>query len=241
MKRLFIISLLLFFTIYSFAQVKPVDSVLSKEGSTRVQAVYYSKLGPQSELNNGTRFVNDDASIQGHAYYDIAELRSGSLRYDGLEVQEVKLMYDLVRDQLVAEHYSKQFYINLVGDLVDSFSIGPNRFIHLKPDSVSKSSPKAGFYQVLATGKATLLVKRKKVINKYTTSTVERVFEQSNEYYIKLGDQYHLVSSRNDALSVFKEASTALRQLLNQQHLNFRKSPEEVLIKMTNYYNASAQ
>src|SRR6185436_5557440 len=126
--------------------------------------VYNPFIEKQSRLYNGIEHLGYSVRIKGHAYFVQKELQTGTVVYDELEFTNVPMLYDLLKDQVVIQHFNRFTKIGLVSEKVNAFTLFNHHFIRLQADSSSASPLLTGFYDVMYTGRITVLVKRQKYI-----------------------------------------------------------------------------
>src|ERR1700741_4391181 len=84
------------------AQAAPGDSSSQQNALNNTLSLFYSSLGKQSPLYNGTEYYFYDPTIKGNAYYDdVNAFTPGSVYYDNVHFSGVPMLYDIYGDQVV--------------------------------------------------------------------------------------------------------------------------------------------
>jgi hypothetical protein len=194
-------------------------------------------MGIGSYLYNSIAYERYWNGMVGHPFFISEEFRQGSLYYNGVLYEEVPLMYDISRDQLVTKNFSKELNVKLLAEKVSGFSIGKNNFIRVVTDSSNVSSIPAGFYEKLYQGTVTVLGKYEKKVE-YSLRETEKITKliEHDHYFIEQNGKYHLITGESDLLSLFKEQRGELRKFLNRREINFKKDPGGAIVQAVIYY-----
>ncbi len=66
-------------------------------------------------------------------------METGTVVYDELDFANVRMLYDIVKDQVIVLHYNGFTMIGLVSEKVKKFSLYNHHFIRLIADTTSRS------------------------------------------------------------------------------------------------------
>lgn len=199
--------------------------------------VYNPFIEKQSRLYNGVEHLGYSFKIKGHAYFLQKELQTGTIVYDELAFTNVPMLYDLLKDQVVIQHFNRFTKIGLVSEKVKEFTLFNHHFIRLKADSLSASPLLTGFYDEMYTGRVTVLVKRVKYIEETIKDELEREFQPQDLYFIKKEGVYYAVKNYKGLLAILKDRSREVKQYLRRNKIKYRKGPENAIVKATVYYD----
>lgn len=143
---------------------------------------------------NGVAYRENFRTInEKHPYFNGREFQLGSLVYDDENFSNILLRYDIYQDILIAtikRSGEEVFIIELITDLVDSFSIGKHEFDNLR--SVEGDGD-PGFYEVLYSYDCLKVYKkeRTKPLDKRDRSVVYYEFEElSTEYFVSTPNSF---------------------------------------------------
>lgn len=202
---------------------------------------YYNYTDKQSRLYNGWLHIGYSPKIEGTAYYEDATWKNGTVVYDGLEFNNVNMLYDLYQDELVIQHFHK-LMITLHSVKLSSFHFGGRHFTRFLRDSTVKGSPATGFYEVLHEGKTKLMAKRIKLLEETITDVLEQRFTPKNFYYIYNNNSWYNIKNYKDLRkTILKDKSSEIRQYLRKNKIKFRKEKERALILSLQQFDALTQ
>jgi hypothetical protein len=200
--------------------------------------VYNPFIGKQSRLYNGNEHNGYSFKIIGHAYYLQKELETGSVVYDELEFANVRMMYDLFKDQVIVQHYNGFTKIGLVSEKVKEFTLFDHHFIRLIADSLSRSPILTGFYDEVYKGRLNVLVKRGKFLDERVKDELEREFLPFHLFIIQKDGVYLQVKNYKGLLAILKDRSKEVKQYLRKNRIKYRKGAENAIVKAVVYYDS---
>jgi hypothetical protein len=219
------------------AQLKSKDSALLKQAIQNTIQFYHEGIGDQAAKFNGTQYQGYTVSFSdGQPYFKANVLSNGSIIYDGVLFENVKLLYDEVADCVVLQDSIHR--IQLVNERLSAFRVQESNFERLvkKENSPLHST---GFYEVLTKGKTTLYKKEtKKMIDKFSNANELAVlFEIHHYYYIQKGDQLFEIKKKKDLFKILSDQENAITKFITEERLNYRKAKDLMLTKVIEYYN----
>jgi hypothetical protein len=195
---------------------------------------YKANTNIQSALYNGIEHTGYPDFYQGTAYFGTSGWLKGDVFYDGVLYRGVNLKFDLVKDELIIQHYDSVHAITAFGPRVGYFTLGDKKFIYLHTDAGAPS----GFYEELQTGRAGLIARKTKIISENVTSSgVIKSFEATNSYYLIREDYYYPLRNEASLFELLPDKKKELKQRLKEKGLKYRKAPEATLTEMIAYYN----
>jgi hypothetical protein len=219
------------------AQLSAEDSVFYWQAVKNLVEIYKHAAGDQTRLYNGSQYNGYYFSFtNGHAFFKYDKPGNGSVLYDGVLYENTALQFDEVQDVLIADSTRR---IQLINDRVERFSLFDNNFVRLVKDTSSAASPiKTGFYNILYEGKHSLLKKEEKFIREeISTGELLRYIETHTFYYLKKDNVYLPLRSRKAILSIFADKKKELRQYTRKNKLSYKRGRDEMLAKLTAYYD----
>lgn len=231
--------LLLFTGISLKAQDMP-DTAIAKLREAHAISIYHGSLQQQSGLYNGSEYVQYMHLLkEGHPYLDTAALTNGNVCYDGTVYKNVPMLYDIIKDELIIQHFNKVFLVQLVHPKIDSFSLQAHHFLPLGRDSIMGRNIQEGFYDRLYNGKVELYVRRRKFIRESIREMeVERNVYQKDSYFLCKDGIYHDIYTESSILKLLKDKRAELRQALRKQRIRFRKDRERAMKLIAEQYDA---
>lgn len=119
--------------------------------------------GPNSLLYHGVEYIPNALYIAGDAFFLSDQWRDGDVCIECKVYENVPLLYDIFKDQLVLQSWNKIYRILLDKQNVRWFTIGKHRFVCIdRNDSTEQGIPPSGYYEELIRGPVILLAKRVK-------------------------------------------------------------------------------
>jgi hypothetical protein len=225
----------------TFAQVARTDSSSQQNALNNTLTLFYSSIGDQSPLYNGPEYYFYDPLIKGNAYFaDVNAFSPGSVFYDGLLFNGVPMLYDIYSDKVVVLLYNHFSKFSLIQERVKSFDFLNHHFININSDTLNINTViKSGFYDELYNGKSQVLVKRSKNMQTTTGGLAgpESYFDPAIDYFLRKNNIYYKVTSKGSMLDVLKDKKKELQQYIRANQINFRKEPEEAMVKIASYYD----
>lgn len=188
-------------------------------------------------LYSGRQFIGYPISIDGHAFYGTSELTNGDILYNSVWYHNVHLLYDIYNDQLIVQH-PPPFQINIIlfKERIPEFTRENDVFVYVRKDP--KNVVTSGFYQRLTKGRATVLIRRTKILDeKVSGLQVEQKFVIKDRYYVLKDGTYHSIRRQDDLINLFKDRRQEISQYRSQLNERFKKNPEHYIVAMANYYN----
>jgi hypothetical protein len=220
------------------AQDSSITQPVNPPAVENAVAVYYSSVDHQSRLYNGIEHIGYSPRIKGHAYFQEVEMQKSTIVYDGLVYTDVPMWYDMMKEQVIIQHFNKFTRIGLVSQKVTAFTLLNHHFIRLDIDSTLGLPISTGFYDQLYKGPSTVLVRRVKTIYEVVKDEVEREFTQQNYYFIQKDSTYYSVKNYKGLLSIYKGRSKEIKQYLRKNKIRYRKDKENAIVKVAAYYDS---
>lgn len=241
MKRLQIPFSILFVIIIicqnnAFCQSLFADTSLSPAIRNAIN-IYSTTLTEQLGLYNGKEYEEYITPFdEGHPYFNETGWTKGTVSFDGNVYTDVSIRYNLVTDEVIILNFNKVTKIRLLKEKVAGFSFGGHTFKNLPKDSLSPGMT-AGFYEVLAKGKISLLARRTKNIQTYVWAKVELKVFKRDHFYLKKNNTFYSISSKKSLLVPFSDRKKDIQQFIKRSKIKYRDNPENAMIRIVNYYN----
>jgi hypothetical protein len=224
----------------ALAQTPRPDSSSQQNALNNAITLFHASIAEQSPLYNGPEYNFYDPKIKGTAYFaEVNTFTSGSVYYDGLLFTGVPMLYDLYSDNvavLLYNHFSK-FY--LLKEKLKSFDFLGHHFVNINADTLGNGTVlKSGIYDELYNGKLQVLVKRSKSIqNTSGLVGVESYFSPAVDYYLRKNNVYYSIGGKSSMLNILKDRKKELQQYIKAAQINFRKEPEDAMVKIATFYD----
>ncbi len=216
------------------------DSAFVAKVEHHITQEYINLLGSEAPIYNGKiyrPFLKLESSS--HAFFLNNQYLSGSLVYEGLNYQNLNLMYDLVNDQLILLNFDKTGGIIVPKELVSSFFIDKHHFINIKSDVLNKKDISPGYYQLLYQGEINLLARKTKKIDEIISPEgIKYSISQQDKYYLFKDSAYHHIRNQKDLLQILRSNPDQNLSFLKKEKLDFKKNNEGAMVKLLNFYDS---
>lgn len=155
-------------------------------------------LYPYKTIGNNTMFFKDN------------KFTIGNLNYDGQPYFNVKLKYDIFKDQLVLNppEQPEHIGINLIQDKTDSFSIYGKNFVRIAKIQTALPEFTSGYYESIKIGKNfNLYIKHyKDILKEINEEGLFYSFHEKFQYYIEYNGKFYEANNKNNILKIFPES-----------------------------------
>jgi hypothetical protein len=199
--------------------------------------LYYQSLGDQSPLYNGREYLEYAYTLQsGDPFFGTAGFINGSINYYGMEFRNVPIIYDIIKDQVIVQHFDKVHKINLQPEQIAWCTLSGHTFVRITPDSSHHLA--AGFYDRFYYGKIILLAKREKKIREdHSNFQINNVVDEKTYYYLKKDGLYYNLKNMHSLLNILKTKKKEIQQYLSSNKIKFKADPEQAMIMAAEYYD----
>ena len=204
-------------------------------------SVYHHALYPETGLYNGAEYLPYPFPfVEDQPFFTSDRPLAGSVVYKGILYENLKLMYDVTRQQLVLiQPYNLQ-KIRLTTAHVKAFTLANHQFTKIIADSLSKANISTGYYEVLFTGKTVKLLKHiKKDISEELTSTYGVLYhlKDNNHYYVEKDGAYYEITNQRSVLAIFSDKKKEMTPFV-RKYKPARKGDNEQTYKLiAKYYD----
>jgi hypothetical protein len=220
------------------AQVLTGDSLSNTLYNSYAVKLYFNAVGENAHIYTGYEYFTPDRNIKGSPYYLSDSPWPSDLIYDDSYYQNIPIMYDVVKDEVVINRLGQNFEISLVTDKLKSFIFHKHEFIRLSIDSINGLQLAAGFYDRLYKGKTIVLAKRKARLQEtYVYSQINYEYIRQNIYYVIVAGQIVQVDSKSSVLKLFNSKKSEIKAFIRKNKLNFKSDFEKTLIATSAYYD----
>jgi hypothetical protein len=226
---------------YCMAQTLSPDSTECNKAAVETVALYTRTVGIQARVYNGYDYRYERIH-SGHVFFETDEPVKGTLLYDRIEYNDVPILYDIVKDEVVVQSTYLPYFILLAGDKISAFSLPGHSFIRIMADSVSGTVMQTGFYQNLYTGKTKAWVKNTKIIedvNENGNAFTKRAAEKDKWFVFKKGTYYE-VQGKSSVLNVFGDKKKEIQHYCKLNKIRFKNNMDNALARIAAYYDKEA-
>jgi hypothetical protein len=240
-----LITLLMMFTGPALlGQGTSIDSTFVERSLGNAIAMYTVSIRDQALLFNGVEYKALPEPYEGFPFFGSEYVEAGSILYDGELYKNIPLQYDLVKDELIIEHYDQKGYVSMIKPhqtKISSFQLLDHTFVRIVGDSTA-GVLREGFYDVLYDGGIKVLAKRKKNVSEdISLGQLTVSFIEKNSYYIEKDGKYYSVKNKGSMLKVLQDQKKSLSQFASKNKLNFKDNREGAMAKLAAYYDQTRE
>ncbi|MEO7393574.1 MAG: hypothetical protein ABIU11_01450 [Chitinophagaceae bacterium] len=223
--------------LFTFNKTAGQTSSLSNSASyNNVRSYYQNEIAENAYLFTGKEYTKYTSGIQGTPFFNSAEMQNCELFYDGTLYQDVPLLFDLVRQEIVINRYDDNTRIKLLNEKIKYFKIAGHRFDNIILSEGSNEDVSNGFYDIVFEGKASVLVSRVKKVEMTLNPEDPPKFAERDKIFIRNENQFYLVNNINSILNALKDKKDLIRTFIRKNKFRFKKNIEEELGMTAAYY-----
>ncbi|AWX46148.1 hypothetical protein HME9304_03180 [Flagellimonas maritima] len=232
MRKYFFITSKLIFTILFINNIEAQSDIKKDD----LYETFDKIVGVEvSGLYNGIQYNNEYIVLdEKHQFLETDEFLEGFIGYDGQDYYGTYMKYDLFYDEIIVrpQNSSSGLAFKIIKSLVDEFSLNSKRFINIKALN-SKTNEPFGYCELLSETEFFNLYKKykKKPAKKARSGKIFYEFNQSSTYYLKYGNEYNPVTTRNDLISIFPDYKSVIKDYY-KGYRQLLKSDQDTFIKL---------
>lgn len=225
-----------YFSILSFLVTLPAlgqtigpDSSFAQQAKQQAVRIYEQAMTKQEHVYEGNEYISHDHRVKVHPYFPVDSLLPGNIAYNGATYHDVRMLYDIVRDELSVQPPEGGYRLRLHPEKIDRFSLGQHQFKRLVGDSTS--SLPTGFYEVLYDGKTDVLAHRVKTVHEDISSGAYKAeYLIKDRFYVQKAGAYEEVKTKRSVLHLFPDQAKALRKYIRANNIKFKDESREASI-----------
>lgn len=214
------------------------QSLLSQSGSDLYSAATQPRVSVTAgdPLYYGRQYVGYPFATKGIPFYGSDDWYNGNIVYRDIAYSGILLKYDLVKDEVLALHPNGFTPVVLFSPRIQTFSLGDNQFVYL---TEAETAPyKAGIYEVLARGPISLYARRTMLLNeRIVSNALEREIVRDYSFFVQKDGKFFPVKNEKAILQLVGEKRKESKAMLKAAGIRYRKTPEEALRRIVNFYN----
>jgi len=210
------------------------------------EAYYQEKIKDGSFLYTGNEYSAYEPGLKGNPFFRTDTMQNGEIFYDGNLYRNVPLLYDISRQQIVINTYDLSTQLQLLKEKIKYFVLDGHRFENFNGiinDSESIDGVN-GFYEIVSTGKAAVMIKRQKILKNGEKSdnpnfrSAPNFFIENDVFFMKNGNKIFLVTGKNELLNALEDKKSAIKIFIRNHHFRFKKNIEKELVTTAAYYSS---
>lgn len=217
------------------AQTISTDTTSVTAAIASAKALYYQKIDARTTALSGPEYPIYKDEVE-HPFFKTLAVQTGTITYDGLQIDSVQMQYDVHNDQVVVKYPYSPLRFVVDNRRVSGFGFDGHTFRHF----AAQEGLNAGFYDVLLKGTPMqLLAKRKKNSGwKAVNSTAVETYEEKDSFFVLTENNVHLINNKKDILLLKPAEKRRLLSYMKSKKLKFRRDKEAYLLSAVQYLNS---
>src|ERR1035437_5788577 len=201
-----------------------------------IKAYFKNEIGENVHLYSGKEYTGYERNIKGDPFFVSSEMQNSDIFYNGTLYENVPLLFDIVRQEIVINRYNQNFRIKLLNEKIKYFTLSGHKFENI-PVTEKDGNTGYGIYDMAFDGKASLLVKRfKRIVNGLKAEDQPR-FVQEDEFFIRNSNSFYAVDDRSSLLLALNDKKELIKTYIRKNKFRFKKNIEKEFILTTAYYS----
>lgn len=201
--------------------------------------MYLAHVPAEMRFLNGRISTYRYPGARGHAFFGDGSWKPGTIVTFSGTYKSDNLRYDLLRNKLLMLVVSgnEPRVIEMNPAEILGFSIGNLAFEDLRKTRTELTGAAPGFYQVIATGKASVYARYMKTLSAPSTNTPGEYLLQK-ELYISRNNTLNKIINRKSIRNILADKELQMKNYIRQHHISLRQSTDASLAEMTRFYNS---
>lgn len=201
-----------------------------------VTAYYESEIADRSHIFTGKEYAKYKSGIQGTQFFLSPQMENGSLFYDGTLYDDVPLLFDLVRHEVVINRYDDNTRIKLINEKIKYFIISGHRFESLAFKERDDGEINKDFYEIAFDGRAKVLINRIKKVEMTLNPEDPPKFTERDKIFIQNGNKIYPADNASSLLKALGDKKDIVKTFIRKNKFRFKSSAEEEIVKTVAYY-----
>ena len=218
------------------AQIKLYSDTTNESLKLKTAKNFYKQeLGENEFIYTGTEYFGYESNITGTAFLGSEEMKPSDIYYDGNLYENILMLYDLVRQEIVINRFNKIYKIKLLNEKLKWFTFNGRHFENIEDNKDDASSQ--SIYEVLNNGIAMALIKHSKRIVQGLKPEDPPRFSEDDTYFIRSNNRSYPIKSINNVLNALKDKKDVVRDFIKTNNFDFKKNIEKELEITATYYS----
>src|SRR5665811_375840 len=196
-----------------------------------------NQIQEDAQLYTGKEFIKYSVNIKGYPFFETDQMQTASIFYDGTLYENVPLLYDVVAQEIVINRYNSDERIRLLNEKIKYFIFDGHRFENIFSVEGRDENVTNIFYDIMFTGKASVLVKRIKHIKSAIRAEDPTSFVEEDELYVRNGNNLYAIDGKNSTLQAFGDKKNEVKNFIKKNKFRFKKNMEKELVMTAEYYS----
>ncbi len=225
--------------IFSFKKTDAQTAATQRHADSYINTKDYflNEIKEDAHLYTGTEYINYPINIKGIPFFETDQMQSSAIFYDGTLYENISILYDIVRQQIVITRYRSNERINLITEKIKYFVLDGHRFENILSIEGKDENVINTIYEIMTDGKTNVLIKRIKQIKNGLKAEDPTFFKEEDELYIKKEKNLYPVTNKNSVVEALSDKRDLIKIFIRKNKFRFKKNIEKELIITANYYS----
>ncbi len=201
-----------------------------------IKAYYENEIGDKSHLYTGKEYPPYKSGIKGTQFFISPQMESSTIFYDGTLYEDVPLLFDLVRQDVIINRYEDNTRIKLLNEKIKYFIISGHRFENTNLSEGGTEDINSAFYDIVVDGKASVLVSRIKKVEMTLNPEDPPKFTERDKIFIRNKNKFYPVDNTNSILKALSDKKDLVRTFIRKNKFRFKNNTEGEISKTVAYY-----
>lgn len=221
-----------------------ISPVLLMSQSIDYYKSFKDKAGINSIIFRGNSPINYQFKHEGSYYLFDEQFQNGEIVFNGKSYKNIEINLNSHIDELIIKIPNSISIVIANKDFVERFVFNGKTFINYK--SSQSGSPQTGYYELMYSGKDTLLKKVKKlyveqVPQPSSSSTIRRIFNIDESYYVYVAGRWSEAKKRRDILKLYPHKRRQIVKHINESGVNFSINKDEAFVEVVKFAEQNNQ
>ena len=224
--------------IFHFDKAKAQNETGISSTSLQFTKIYFqNEIKGDAHLYTGEAYAKYDPGVKGDPFYLFNQMQNGDIFYDDVLYKNIPLLFDIVRQKVIINRYHDDTRIQLLNEKIKYFTLGNHRFENFAQASGKDGSISKDIFEVVFTGKASILAQRVKTIKHGLQADDPYNFAEDDVLYVRNGNNLFQINNRKAVLPAFDDKKELIKIFIRKKHLRFKKNIEKDLVMVAAYYD----
>ena len=227
-----------FYSIAAQSQLNTNDSAFYYSSIDTLREFYKKEMKEDLRLYTGSQYLQFGGRAKGYVFFESSDFLNGDIQYDNKLYTDVKMHYDLEKDEIIVESYSANYPIKLIAERVGYFKLDNHLFTRFVPDSTTNNATRPGFFDRIYSAKnISAFVKREKKLE-MPVNTEDNVpeYKQYDSYYILVNGKSYRVDNVSSLPDMLNDKKSQVRKFIRGNHYSRKKIADEMIKEILTYY-----
>jgi hypothetical protein len=221
---------------FCHAQTSDVnDSAVYRSAVSNTIRFFFANSKSVCTCLHGKEYIIPPFSFsEGSPYFLTAEAGEGTLVYEHVHYDSVRLLYDELQDELV--YVDESHRIMLMNEKVERFSILGHQFVKFEQQQAFNGEAPGGYFELLYEGNSMMLKREEKKMrqaNSFSTEAMVRVIDTRSVYYLRKENHFLRIDGKKAFLKLWGNYQKEIVAFIKHNKIKFKQDPDNDYARIT--------